>query len=49
MGVRTQGSTYVLDHHDRGAHQPYRNLDRPCYMGTNPKCRKNGALLQIFA
>ncbi|MBQ3732205.1 MAG: hypothetical protein II905_10690 [Muribaculaceae bacterium] len=26
MGIRTQGSTYVLDHHDRGAHQPYRNL-----------------------
>ena len=24
----------VLDHHNRGAHQPYRNLDRPSYMGS---------------
>ena len=23
-----------LDHHNRGAHQPYRTLDRPTYLGN---------------
>ena len=34
MGIRAQGPTDFLEHHDRGAHQPYRNLDRPTYMGS---------------
>ena len=29
------GIADVLDHHNRGAHQPYRNLDRPTYLGSN--------------
>ena len=30
-----EGTADVLDHHNRGAHQPYRNLDRPTYLGSS--------------
>ena len=30
-----EGTADVLDHHNRGAHQPHRNLDRSTYMGSN--------------
>ncbi len=30
-----EGTADVLNHHNRGAHQPYRNLDRPSYLGSN--------------
>lgn len=29
-----EGTHAVLTHHNRGAHQSYRNLDRPNYLGT---------------
>ena len=29
-----EGTADVLDHHNRGAHQPHRNLDCPTYLGN---------------
>ena len=34
MGIRVPSAAVIFDHHIIGRHQPYRNFDRPTYLGT---------------